>query len=178
MKKGKYFSREHDSKHDWLTDPSFIEIFGDFDLDPACPVDMPWKTATTMLTQVENGLLAPWKGRVWLNPPYGFKIVPWLKRMSEHNNGIALVPRRTETRWFRKYVWECADSFIFPSKPIAFFQWKSGGKTRPVRRNTTPTLVVAYGQKNGDVLSRVAPQVGWYLDNTFSKIIQLVDTNS
>lgn len=74
---------------DWLTPPEWIKALGDFDLDPCIPsAGMPWRTAAIM-----------WTPEIWCNPPYGApKIIePWMKRMAEHNNGIALVFARTET---------------------------------------------------------------------------------
>lgn len=64
---------------DWLTPPGIIaelarELGGEFDLDPACPPAMPWRTARRMICRPEDGLSADWGGgnvRVWLNPPYG-----------------------------------------------------------------------------------------------------------
>ena len=55
----------------WLTPPEWIQMLGPFDLDPACPPEMPWKTAERMLTPKDDGLATPWQGRVWLNPPFG-----------------------------------------------------------------------------------------------------------
>lgn len=52
----------------WLTPPELLKALGAFDLDPCCPSRMPWRTAVTMYSPLDNGLMAPWFGRVWLNP--------------------------------------------------------------------------------------------------------------
>ncbi len=56
-----------------------------------------------------DGLQAPWIGEsVFLNPPYGPGIKPWLSKcVEEYLNTIgivALLPARTDTKWFHDYV--------------------------------------------------------------------------
>ena len=74
-----------------------------FDLDVASPMSgpLPWVPADRFYSPRENGLMQPWEGRVWCNPPYGPPGVAFVHRMVEHNNGVLLVPARTETRWFQ-----------------------------------------------------------------------------
>lgn len=98
---------------DWLTPLEWIKALWPFDLDPCCPPRMPWRTAKTMLTARDNGLTAVWRGRVWLNPPFGGEVAAWLKKMRDHGNGIALVAARTETRWFYECVWGEANAVCF-----------------------------------------------------------------
>ena len=52
----------------WLADQLAAE-FGAFDLDPAASPDN--AKAPVFFTEADDGLSQPWKGRVWLNPPYG-----------------------------------------------------------------------------------------------------------
>jgi hypothetical protein len=61
----------------WLTPPEIVQALGPFDLDPCAPWYMPWRTAPLMLTEFEDGLSYPWKGNVWLNPPYGPQTGAW-----------------------------------------------------------------------------------------------------
>ncbi len=89
---------------EWYTPPEFFDRLGmTFDTDPASPGHsvVPWVPAATHYTVRENGLIQPWEGRVWLNPPYGPQAVPFLHRLAEHGNGVALVFSRTETAWWR-----------------------------------------------------------------------------
>ena len=56
-----------DPSEDWLTPPGIIgelalQLDGDFDLDPACPPAMPWRTARRMICRPEDGLSADWGG--------------------------------------------------------------------------------------------------------------------
>ena len=71
----------------WLTPRGIIEALGHFDTDPCCPSNMPWRTADTMLTKEDDGTTAEWRGRVWLNPPYGRESNPFIIRMATHKGG-------------------------------------------------------------------------------------------
>ena len=135
----------------YLTPPVWIEKLGPFDLDPCCPPDMPWKTARTMLTKAEDGLKATWRGRVWLNPPFGNQAAAWLQKLAQHGNGIALIPARTETAMFFKYVWHRADTVCFV-KGRPHFHFADG--TRAPFNSGAPICLVAYGNLNSQALYR------------------------
>lgn len=129
----------------WLTPPKIIECLGPFDLDPCCPENMPWKTATKMLTAKDDGLLSwPWKGRVWCNPPYGQQLNGWLERMAMHGNGIALTFVRTETQAFFSHVWPVAHSVFFFRGRLRFFTIHGIEGEAP----TGPSMLIAYGSNN------------------------------
>lgn len=61
-----------------------------------------------------NGLLQDWENEtVWLNPPYGrIKTAQWVeKAANEAKKGtkiVMLIPARTDTRWFHKYIYGIA----------------------------------------------------------------------
>ena len=61
-----------------------------------------------------NGLKQKWHGTVWMNPPYGKFTENWLDKFIKHNNGIALVFSRTDTKWFQNYV-KKSDAVLFAS---------------------------------------------------------------
>ena len=56
----------------------------------------------------QDGLKQPWKGRCWMNPPYGRVINRWMKKAYESAlNGVlvvCLVPARTDTKWWHDYA--------------------------------------------------------------------------
>lgn len=57
-----------------------------------------------------NGLEGVWRGRVWMNPPYGREIGNWVKRAYDcvdlgfAERVVCLLPARTDTRWWQDYV--------------------------------------------------------------------------
>ena len=59
-------------------------------------------------TPDDDGLLQPWQGVVWCNPPYGNRINDWCeKAFRESHNGatvVILLPARTDTRWFHIFT--------------------------------------------------------------------------
>jgi hypothetical protein len=99
---------------EWLTPPEILRALGPFDLDPCAPASRPWDIAKSHYTKAEDGLSLPWEGVVWVNPPYSAKNCErWLRRLSEHGSGFALVAARTETEWFHRHVWGAADAVLF-----------------------------------------------------------------
>lgn len=128
----------------WLTPPEIIKALGKFDLDPCSPVNRPWDTATTHYNKLMDGLNHEWKGRVWLNPPYGKETFKWVKKLSEHGDGIALIFARTETKGFHEYVWNKADGIFFFKGRLSFYDVKGN------KRNTAPapSCLVVYGRRN------------------------------
>jgi hypothetical protein len=132
----------------WLTPPYIIEALGQFDLDPCSSTDRPWDTAKHHYTIEDDGLIQPWFGRVWCNPPYGPKLSPFLRKMAEHNNGIALVFARTETRAFFDFVWAEATAIFFIKGRIKFH--KPDGSLSG--KSGSPSVLIAYGEEQAEIL--------------------------
>ena len=87
----------------WVFDLLDIE----FDIDVASPPGgIPYIKAKKYYTKEDDGLTAPWHGLVWCNPPYS-DILPWVNRLNEHKNGIALLPH-TKGSW-RREIWKKAE---------------------------------------------------------------------
>ena len=78
-----------------------------------------WTPALFIYTKADDGLVKPWYGRVWLNPPYGTETPKWLARMHEHREGTALLFARCDTSWFHKYIAK-ADAVLFLAKRVRF----------------------------------------------------------
>lgn len=126
----------------WLTPPSIIEALGPFDLDPCAAIDQPWKTADLQYTIEDDGLSMPWEGFTWVNPPFGPEAEKWLFKLSEHDNGIALVPARTETKWFVESVWKRAYAILFLfGRP--HFHYPNGDRGKA--NSGAPICLIAYG---------------------------------
>jgi hypothetical protein len=115
----------HDNKDnisvDWFTPPWVFEELGlEFDLDPCSPEGgIPWIPAKRYYTKEDDGLVQPWVGRVWLNPPYGKFTGPFLEKMHSHRHGVSLVFARTDCRWFHDYAAK-ADAILFLKGRVSF----------------------------------------------------------
>jgi hypothetical protein len=138
-------------KDEWLTPPPILKALGPFDLDPCAPVDRPWEMAAQHYTVNDNGLLKPWHGRVWLNPPYGPPPIvgPWMRRMAEHNRGTVLIFARTETDLFFEMVWKQATALLFVRGRLYFHH--VDGK-RAAANAGAPSVLIAYGEDDARIL--------------------------
>jgi hypothetical protein len=136
-------------KDEWLTPPELIKSLGEFDLDPCSPVVRPWDTAKKHYSVQDDGLTAPWDGRVWLNPPYGDQCWGWLNRLHAHGNGIALIFARTGASGFQREVWGKAHSVFFIFGRLYFYH-VSG--VRAKHNSGSDSVLISYDEKNTEVL--------------------------
>lgn len=67
-------------------------------------------------TVKDDGLKKQWKGRCWMNPPYGREIGKWVKKAYESSKSgatvVCLLPARTDTKWFHDYCTKGEIEFI------------------------------------------------------------------
>ena len=138
--------QSHDmGKDEWLTPPDIIKSLGQFDLDPCSPINKPWETAKNYFTINDDGLSKTWAGRVWCNPPYGKHTEPWLNKLADHQNGIALIFARTETKMFFSQVWNKAHAVFFFEGRL-FFHHVSGQRAKS--NAGAPSCLVSYSKEN------------------------------
>ena len=130
---------------DWITPPHIVEALGRFDLDPCACIPQPWPCADTSYNVHDDGLARPWCGRLWLNPPYGRRAEPFLTRLAEHGDGVALLFARTETAMFHRYVWGKADGLLFLKGRLHFHRPDG---TRASGNAGGPSVLIAYGAEN------------------------------
>ena len=108
---------------EWYTPRYIFDALGDhFDLDVAAPEGGPRHVPCTgFYTLADNALTMPWRGYVWMNPPFGHQSTKrtWLRKFFEHGNGIALVPDRTSAPWFQENA-PLADAICWVSPKIKF----------------------------------------------------------
>ena len=135
--------------NDWITPKEILAALGPFYLDPCACNPQPWRTADRMTDRFSNGLVCPWVGRVWLNPPYGSQIGDWMARIADHNRGTALVFARTETSWFVESVWGKASALLFLHGRL-FFHYPDGRKA--AANAGGPSVLVAYGESDAEIL--------------------------
>ncbi len=106
------------NKDDWNTPGEVLEAvarLGPIDLDPCSNLSSIVDAETNYMLPGQDGLKLPWllhngpgmeppRGLVYCNPPYGRVIGTWIdKCRDEAGTGaeiVALVPARTDTRWF------------------------------------------------------------------------------
>ena len=134
---------------EWFTPPWIMEKLGKFDLDPCSSLERPWDTAAEHYTIEDDGLMLPWNGRVWVNPPYN-NVDLWMKKLASCGDGIALIYARTETAHFFRNVWGVADGILFIKKRIKFYypdgtMFNNGG---------APSVLIAYGKNNAECLRK------------------------
>ena len=153
-------TRRDTTTDDWITPKWLIDRLGLFDLDPCACDPQPWPCGYRQYTAVDNGLMRPWEGEVWCNPPYGRATELWLNRMCLHNNGVALVFARTETRAFFRYVWPHASGLLFLKGRLTFH--RPDGSAPPAGHNSGgPSVLIAYGCRAAERLRAVRDLGAW-----------------
>jgi len=154
--------------NDWLTPRFIIDALGPFDLDPCANPQHPDRCAASYYTPVDDGLTQSWKGRVWLNPPYGPHASKWLERLALHGCGTALIFARTETVSFFQHVWAKADGLLFLKGRLSFLRPDlSTGETN----SGAPSVLVAYGSDDVKRLSKCG-LTGFFVDLSSPSIEQ------
>ena len=100
--------------NEWFTPAKYIEaarqVMGEIDLDPgSCAKANEAVKATVYYDKEANGLEQEWRGRVWLNPPYGGLAPAFAhKLIDEYHAGrttaaiILLNADTTENKWFAR----------------------------------------------------------------------------
>ncbi|TXF11233.1 helix-turn-helix domain-containing protein [Pelomicrobium methylotrophicum] len=101
------------ASHEWQTPGWLLERLYPllpgrrFDLDPCAAPGSPVR-ARIRYTAAEDGLERPWRGYVFLNPPYGRELPRWVAKAAEEAACgaivTALLPARTDTRWWHDHI--------------------------------------------------------------------------
>lgn len=107
----KPYVTHNSGNNEWYTPAAIInvarQVMGGIDLDPASCIEANAVVKAKRFYSVEdNGLAQEWHGRVWLNPPYGRKLItPFItKLVAEWEAGhlsqaCCLTNNATETAW-------------------------------------------------------------------------------
>lgn len=96
-------------KEDWETPQ---DLFNELDKEFHFTVDVASSDDNYKVkkhyTKKENGLLQDWDDEVvWCNPPYGREISKWVeKAYLSKGVTVMLLPARTDTKWFHKYIYQ------------------------------------------------------------------------
>lgn len=127
-----------------------------FDLDVAAPSLplCPWIPADGRYTVDDDGLLQPWHGLVWCNPPYS-DAAPWCKRWAEHPDGVLLIRADLSTSG-AFMAWRCARAMYVPERRLQFV---NGHGERTGSSNFTAVLL-ARGDRATEGLHALARITG------------------
>jgi hypothetical protein len=148
-------------------------VFGTIDLDPCSNAGTPNVPARQHYHAGDNGLIQPWRGKVYVNPPYGRDIGQWTRKIREEwrrgevTDLIALLPARTDTEWFNDLTRDTGDVVVcFWRGRLTFV----GGHTDPA---PFPSLVIYFGPQH-DVFTQhfggagslwQRPPLDWFVDH-------------
>lgn len=151
-------------QNDWRTPRKYLDaaraVMGQIDLDPASSAEAN-KTvkAVKFYTERDNGLEKPWKGKVWLNPPYGGDARLFVERLiREYQVGnvtgacALLNSHPTETKWFQE-LFKYAICFV--RGRIDF-----GGPSREVSSTSTHGSAIAYLGEEVDKFKKIFSEFG------------------
>lgn len=119
---------------------------GPADLDPCFdPTGLTLARRTYDIRQGQNGLVLPWRGKVWLNPPYS-NPAPWLERASllwrsGRAETLAIVNVQSGAKYWRRWVWGGgAQAVCFLEGRVAFLY-----DGIPEKGNRHDQAVIYYG---------------------------------
>jgi len=133
--------------NEWFTPGKYIELareaLKEIDLDPAShPLAQETVKAKQFFTKDDDGLSKEWHGRIWLNPPYAYPIMPQFidKLLEELEAGrtkaaILLTHNYSDTEWFQKAAAKAA-MLCFPRGRIRFVHGDRGEVASPTQGQT------------------------------------------
>ncbi len=129
--------------------------FGPFDLDAAAD-EYNHKCEAYYDRNTDALSVEEWNGkRIWLNPPYGRDIGKWVEKAEEQahiyrKRVVLLLPARTDTRWWHKYIEGDAEVVRFVKGRLRFEGAKSSAPF--------PSVVVVF---DGDMRDDDEEDWGW-----------------
>jgi site-specific DNA-methyltransferase (adenine-specific) len=139
------------NREDWCTPAGLLDLVRDvapIALDPCSnPHSIVGAKVEWRLDRDGDSLVKPWAdhgGMVYVNPPYGRKTGLWVQKCAAvaaaGGNVIALLPARTDTRWFHAWcVPRVSDAVVFLRGRLTFL-----GAPGPA---PFPSMIVHWGNR-------------------------------
>jgi phage N-6-adenine-methyltransferase len=144
--------------NEWYTPEYILEaaraVLGQIDLDPAsseCANSA--VKASKFYTSSDDGLIQPWSGKVWMNPPYAAGLVgKFISKLASEvdsgnvSEGVVLVNNATETAWFKTLA-SISSVLCFHSGRVKYLKPGGSGfdESHPLQGQC-----IAYIGNNGD----------------------------
>ncbi len=104
----------------------------------------------------------PWRGKVWMNPPYSKDLIgPFMRKLANHvlagavTEAITLTDNRTDTVWFHDAV-AVASRACFTKSRVKFIRPNGGPSTGPGNGQ-----VFFYFGDRPDAFAEVFSDIGW-----------------
>lgn len=163
------------TKTDWGTPPAFFQrLNSEFHFTRDVCATAENRLCRRFWTTRQDALTRRWKGRCWMNPPYGRMIGRWIRKAhAESRRGttvVTLLPARTDTRWWHEHVMKASEvrlllgrlTFVgapapapFPSAIVVFdARPRSHGTPRFVAWNWRTDRLPEWGNREGDARPR------------------------
>lgn len=127
---------------EWGTPQDFfnrLDALFHFTLDPCATAEN--HKCERYFTKEIDGLIQPWLGRVFMNPPYGREIPKWMEKAESESRVraslvVCLVPARTDTRWFQRAL-KMSSAIVFLPGRLTFEGAEAGAPF--------PSALIIYG---------------------------------
>lgn len=119
--------------NEWSTPRAFFAALDaefHFNLDPCSTREN--RKCAKFFTIEDDGLQQDWGGyRVFCNPPYGRAIGAWVEKCFNESRKadtvvVLLIPARTDTKYFHKYIYHNAAEIRFIEGRLRFGDSKQG----------------------------------------------------
>lgn len=136
---------------EWFSPPQLFEELNrefHFTLDPCSPVDEQYRLpVNNHFTVVDNGLILPWYGRVYVNPPWGWHLTSrWVEkahlesRRDEVEVVVGFLPAQVDADWFHDHVLGRTEIRFLRGRPKMF------NRDGDAYRCRIGTMVVVWGE--------------------------------
>jgi hypothetical protein len=138
--------RTNTGNNEWYTPAEYVacvrKVLGEIDCDPAStPLANEVVQARTFYTKEQNGLIRPWNGRVFLNPPYSKTLITRFANKFHYEvlsgsitEAIVLVHNSTDCQWWQTFAFY-ASAMCLTGHRIEYYA-PDGADPNPQRGNT------------------------------------------